>query len=427
MLAARAAGLRHVDDRKPGFTRRPLGRRRSVRHRSIAEFDILDDHGRVVRDRATLDRIRKLAIPPAWIDVWICPDPKGHLQATGRDARGRKQYRYHPGWRHERDGTKYARMLEFGRALPALRRAVTADLRLPGLPRRKVLATVVKLLEATFIRVGNEEYARQNHSFGLTTMKNRHVDVGRAEVRFHFRGKSGVFHDVSLHDPAVARIVRRCRDLPGQELFQYLGDDREPAPLSSTDVNAYIHEIAGSDFTAKDFRTWAGTVLAAVALNGPAVARAASPPRGRPTGRPRRPTNRDVVRAIEEVAERLGNTPAVCRKCYVHPQILGAFLDGTLSSAFARVATVSPATRGLRAEERAVLALLRDRAAAERRGTLLETQLRRSLRAGRRPPGTHDARAAHTAPARSSRRYAARRRRWASLSEGPCTGVRSPP
>lgn len=392
VIAARAAGLRHVDDREPGFTRRPartvtrrvVGRRHGRRHGSHVDFEIVDSRGRLVRDRATLDRVRKLAIPPAWTDVWICADARGHLQATGRDARGRKQYRYHPDWRQERDSTKYARLIELGRALPRLRRAIAADLRRPGLPRRKVLGTVVKLLETTFIRVGNEEYARQNHSFGLTTLQDRHVAIRRANVRFHFRGKSGVFHDVSLHDPAVARIVRRCRDLPGQELFQYLGEDGVPVPVGSADVNAYIHEVAGHDFTAKDFRTWAGTVLAARALHALGRARSGRPGNERGARMSsRRPTSRDVTRAIEEVAGRLGNTPAVCRKCYVHPHVVGAFLDGTLSSAFARVTGVPSRASGLRADERAVLALLRRRASAERRGTLLETQLRRSLRVGK--------------------------------------------
>jgi DNA topoisomerase-1 len=419
VLAARAAGLRHVDDRSPGFTRRLRGRRRGRRHGSVLEFDILDHRGRTVRDEAALDRIRKLAIPPAWTDVWICPDPRGHLQATGRDARRRKQYRYHPGWRQERDSTKYARMIEFGRALPRLRRAIAADLRLPGLPRRKVLATIVKLLETTFIRVGNEEYARENHSFGLTTLQGRHVDVGRTNVRFHFRGKSGVFHDVSLHDPAVARIVRRCRDLPGQELFHYLGEDGAPVPVGSADVNAYIHEIAGHDFTAKDFRTWAGTVLAAGALHLLAAGRSPRPGRDRRAGVPsRRPTNRDVVHAIEEVAARLGNTPAVCRKSYVHPHVVGAFLDGSLSPAFAHVTASSPRTTGLRADERAVLALLRSRASAERRGTLLETQLRRSLRRGNSAPDARAARTRHRGSRPRSPRAAARHRSPARRSAG---------
>ncbi|HEY8923543.1 MAG TPA: DNA topoisomerase IB [Polyangia bacterium] len=391
--AARAAGLRHVSDRRTaGLTRRATGRRVHQGRRSVPVFDIVDARGRLVRDEATLERIRRLAIPPAWTDVWICPDPRGHLQATGRDARGRKQYRYHPRWREERDSTKYERMIDFGRAWPRLRRAIAADLKLPGLPRRKVLATVVRLLDTTFIRVGNEEYERTNHSFGLTTLKDRHVEIGRGRVRFHFRGKSGVFHDISVHDPTVARIVRRCRDLPGQELFQYLDEDGRPASLGSSDVNDYIHELAGHDFTAKDIRTWAGTVLAAAALHtlvsGGAVTKERTRPGRRAEAGRGRPSNRDVTRAIEQVAERLGNTAAVCRKCYVHPHVVASFLDGTLSDAFARLPRAPRATTGLHPDERAVLALLRRRAAAEKTGTLLEGQLRRSLQAHRprRPP-----------------------------------------
>jgi len=388
--AARAAGLRHVSDtRTPGLTRRPTGRRVRQGRRWVPAFDIVDARGRPIRDETTLERIRRLAIPPAWTDVWICPDPRGHLQATGRDARRRKQYRYHPRWREERDSTKYERMIDFGRAWPRLRRAVAADLKLPGLPRRKVLATVVRLLDTTFIRVGNEEYERANRSFGLTTLKDRHVEIGRGRVRFHFRGKSGVFHDISVHDPTVARIVRRCRDLPGQELFQYLDEDGRPATLGSSDVNDYIHEVVGHDFTAKDIRTWAGTVLAAAALytlgaGGQATKERAGRRRGAPAGRGSA-TNRDVTRAIEQVAERLGNTAAVCRKCYVHPHVVASFLDGTLSDAFARPARAPKATTGLHPDERAVLGLLRHRAAAEKAGTLLEGQLRRSLR-GRKAP-----------------------------------------
>jgi len=388
--AARAAGLRHVSDtRTPGLTRRPTGKRVRQGRRWVPVFDIFDARGRPVRDEATLERVRRLAIPPAWTDVWICPDPRGHLQATGRDARRRKQYRYHPRWREERDSTKYERMIDFGRAWPRLRRAVAADLNLPGLPRRKVLATVVRLLDTTFIRVGNEEYERANRSFGLTTLKDRHVEIGRGRVRFHFRGKSGVFHDISVHDPTVAGIVRRCRDLPGQELFQYLDDNGQPASLGSSDVNDYIHEVAGHDFTAKDIRTWAGTVLAAAALHtlgvgGAAAREGARRQGGAPAGHGRA-SNRDVTRAIEQVAERLGNTAAVCRKCYVHPHVVASFLDGTLGDAFAHLGRAPKGTTGLHPDERAVLALLRRRAAAEKTGTLLEGQLRRSLRA-RRPP-----------------------------------------
>ena len=381
IVAARQAGLRHVDDRKPGLGRRVVGKTRGSRGAPIPTFAIHDASGRVVRDAVTLERIRKLAIPPAWTDVWISPDPNGHLQATGRDARGRKQYRYHARWREERDSTKYARLAEFARALPALRRRIAADLRAPGLPRRKVLALVVRLLETTFIRVGNEEYARQNGSFGLTTMQDRHVDVHAGDLVFHFRGKSGVFHRIALRDRRLAGMVRRCRDLPGHELFQYLDEEGQPAAIDSADVNAYIHEAAGQAFTAKDFRTWAGTVLAALALKAagatarrPADSGAARSIAHRPR-RPTRPTHKEVVRAIEQVAARLGNTPAVCRKCYIHPHVIASYLDGTL------VTEMASAGGEPRAAEAAVLALLRRRDREERRGTGLMRQLRSSLRA----------------------------------------------
>jgi DNA topoisomerase-1 len=399
LAAARAAGLRHVDDGQPGLRRRRTGKKLRQGKRWMAEFQILDAHGHVVRDVDTLDRVRKLAIPPAWEQVWICPHATGHIQATGRDARGRKQYRYHPRWREHRDETKYSKMIAFARALPAMRRQVAADLRSPGLSRRKVLATVVRLLETTFIRVGNEEYARTNRSFGLTTLKDRHVAFGRGAVRFHFRGKSGVFHEISIHDAAIARIVRRCRDLPGQELFQYLDQDGRQATIDSADVNDYIREVAGQDFTAKDFRTWAGTVMAAAALGEIAGASASAndnshrAPRAGARAANRRPNKRDVVRAIERVAERLGNTPSVCRKCYVHPEVIGAFLDGALApggtwaramaaraaGAAIHVATVRARGGGLDVSETAVLALLKRRALETRRGDRLETQLRRSL------------------------------------------------
>jgi DNA topoisomerase I len=400
VASARAAGLRHVEDNQPGLRRRPTGRTARQGKRVVPVFAVENADGKPVHDLATLERVRKLAIPPAWRDVWICADPNGHIQATGRDARGRKQYRYHPRWREERDGTKYSRMIALGRALPALRRRIAADLRLPGLPRRKVLATVVRLLETTFIRVGNEAYARSNHSFGLTTLQDRHVDFGPAEVRFHFRGKSGVVHDVAVHDRAVARIVRRCRDLPGQELFQYLDERGGRATIDSADVNDYIRVATGQDFTAKDFRTWAGTVLAALALQEVAAKAAAQNAKvNRPKTKAaktneQRGTARDVARAIEQVAERLGNTAAVCRKCYVHPDVIASYLDGTLSSALAPRggAAVSPRGRGgLRPEEAAVLALLQRRLAEDKRGTRLGTLLRRSIRragaaGGRRPP-----------------------------------------
>jgi len=396
--AARAAGLRHVDDRRPGLRRRRTGKKLRQGKRWVEQFQILAPGGRRVRDAETLERIRKLAIPPAWEDVWICPDPSGHIQATGRDARRRKQYRYHPRWREHRDETKYSKMIAFAGALPALRRRLAADLRLPGLSRRKVLATVVTLLETAFIRVGNEEYARANHSFGLTTLQDRHVAFGRGAVRFNFRGKSGVFHEVAIHDAAIARIVRRCRDLPGQELFQYLDQGGQPATIDSADVNDYIRELAGEEFTAKDFRTWAGTVLAAIALCEIATAVAASRP-AHARQPARRPSKRDVLRAIERVAHRLGNTPSVCRKSYIHPEVIGAFIDrdgafgpdGTLGRALAQADTNHAAGKnvvtlrarghqGLDPEEAAVLALLKRRQGETRRGSRLATQLRRSLR-----------------------------------------------
>jgi len=377
IASARAAGLRHVDDDRPGLRRRRTGRKVRQGRRSVDVFTIEDEAGHAVRDAETLERIRKLAIPPAWRDVWICPLPEGHLQATGRDARGRKQYRYHPRWREERDSTKYTRMILLGHALAGLRRRVAADLRRPGLPRAKVLATVARLLETTFIRVGNEEYARSNKSFGLTTLKDRHVQIGPREVRFHFRGKSGVEHQISVEDPTMARIVRRCRDLPGQELFQYVDDDGRPATIDSADVNDYIRAAAGDDFTAKDFRTWAGTVLAATALGQLRGVR-----RTGARAQPARPSNRDVARAISEVAQRLGNTVSVCRKCYVHPAIIASYLDGSLPPALAARRDVRPprATTGLRPEEAAVLRLLERREADERRGGTVARQLRRSLR-----------------------------------------------
>lgn len=326
-LAAEAAHLHYVHDRVPGLRRRVTGRTTRVGKRLVPQFVVEDHLGRRVRDEPTLSRVRALAIPPAWTDVWICPRPNGHLQATGRDARGRKQYRYHCRWREERDGTKYARLVHFGSALPGLRRRVAADLERRGLPRPKVLATVVRLLETTFIRVGNEEYARSNRSFGLTTLEDRHVDFRGGVIRFHFRGKSGVFHQVAVDDPKLARIVRQCRDIPGQELFQYRDDAGNAQTIDSADVNGYIRELTGDEFTAKDFRTWAGTVLAAVALHESATgvtrARARSP-------RPARARASGVARAIEQVAARLGNTPSVCRKCYVHPAVISAYLEGTL-------------------------------------------------------------------------------------------------
>lgn len=335
---ASAAGLRHVHDNRPGLRRIA----------TKSGFRYTDADGKPVRDPVTLERIRSLAIPPAWRDVWICPTANGHLQATGRDARGRKQYRYHPRWRTVRDDVKYERMLAFGQALPAIRAQVDAALALPGLPRDKVLATVVYLLQSTMMRIGNEEYARDNRSYGLTTLRNRHVRIDGGKVRFRFRGKSGVLHDVAVSDRRLARIIRRTRDLPGQDLFQYVDDDGNLHCIGSGDVNAYLRAISGDDYTAKDFRTWHGSVLAAQALLacGPAASVAEA--------------KKNVVRAIETVARRLGNTPAVCRKCYVHPAVIDAYLGGAAASPPSPPsATAGP--YALAPEEQALLALLQTR------------------------------------------------------------------
>jgi len=295
--AARSAGLRYVSDSMPGLRRRRSGKR----------FAYVDAAGKAIRDRGELARVRALAIPPAYEDVWICPTPNGHIQATGRDARGRKQYRYHPRWREVRDDTKYGRMLDFAKALPAIRKRVDKDLRLAGMPREKLLATVVRLLETTTIRIGNDEYARDNRSFGLTTLQNKHANVRGGTVTFSFRGKSGIKHAIDLRDRRLAKIVRACQEIPGQQLFEYVADDGTPHDVESSDVNAYIREISGDDFTAKDFRTWVGTVHCAVVL-------AASRP-----GETAAERKTILLDAIKEVAARLGNTPAVCRKSYIHP------------------------------------------------------------------------------------------------------------
>jgi DNA topoisomerase-1 len=327
-----------------------------TREREGAGFRYLYATGDVVRSPEVLQRIRSLAIPPAWTDVWICPDPQGHLQATGRDARRRKQYRYHPRWREVREETKFARMINFGMALDTIRARVAKDLAVRDFNRQKVLATVVRLLEVSLIRVGNEEYERENDSFGLTTMKQRHVDVHGAEIHFHFRGKGGKQHRIDVHDRRLAQIVRKCQDLPGQELFQYLDESNQLQDVKSTDVNDYLREITGEDFTAKDFRTWAGTVLAALALQEFKMMSS------------KRQARKNMVQAIESVASRLGNTPTVCKKCYVHPQVLEGYLDGTLATALARWSgRTSRRWRHLRAEEAAVLALLQRRAAREKK------------------------------------------------------------
>ncbi|WP_420475663.1 DNA topoisomerase IB [Noviherbaspirillum sp. ST9] len=343
VATARQVGLRYVGDDSPGIARVP----------EKDGFQYTGPDGKRVRDEATLARIKALAIPPAWTDVWICPWANGHIQATGRDAKRRKQYRYHARWRSVRDEAKYERMLSFGKALPLIRQRVDEALKLPGLPREKVLATIVYLLEATMMRIGNEEYARQNKSFGLTTLRDRHVRIDGSAVEFRFRGKSGVQHSIKVDDPRLARIIRRTRDLPGQELFQYVDDDGEQRSVGSADVNDYLREITGEDYTAKDFRTWSGTVLAALALqeyekfDSEAQAK------------------KNVVRAIESVAERLGNTPSICRKCYVHPAVIESYLDGTMVNAMQQRAReeLVQELQALGAEEAAVLALLQERLA----------------------------------------------------------------
>jgi DNA topoisomerase-1 len=363
LAAAREAGLRYVSDAAAGIRR----------ERCALGFRYRDARGRLVRDAAELRRIRNLVIPPAWRDVWISPHADGHIQATARDARGRKQYRYHPRWRSVRDDAKYGRLAAFGAALPRLRARTRRDLALPGLPREKVLAAVVRLLATTLIRIGNESYARENGSFGLTTLRDRHAEIVGARIRFRFRGKSKKEHLISIDDHRLARVVRRCQELPGQTLFQYCAPDGSCQTIGSGDVNAYLRAVTGSTFTAKDFRTWAGTLLMAKALA------AMEPPASDAAAK------RAVVAAIADVAQRLGNTPAVCRRCYVHPAVLDAFGQGTLAArmrpptlaarmrpptlaARMRAATLAarmrrtsrrPAANGLRSDEAMLLELLR--------------------------------------------------------------------
>jgi DNA topoisomerase-1 len=346
VASAEAAGLRYVTDEEPGIRRRRAGK----------GWAYTWPDGRPVRQEATIARIKSLAIPPAWREVWICPQPEGHLQATGRDARGRKQYRYHPRWREVRDAVKYDRLIAFAEALTQIRERVDDDLRRPGLCRERVLATVVRLLEETLIRVGNEEYRRQNGSYGLTTLHNGHVDVSTTTIRFRFRGKHGKTHEITLSDRRLARIVKRCREIPGQRLFQYVDDLGEHHTISSEDVNTYLREISGESVTAKDFRTWAGTVLAARLLTqGPPATTVAE-------------AKRQVAGAIAQVAAQLGNTVPVCRRCYVHPTIVEAFqagaltlADGAPGQAWADTPGAGPPDGhpGLTAEEAAVLVLLR--------------------------------------------------------------------
>ena len=341
-VTAKEAGLRYSVDGRPGITRRRAGK----------GFAYRDAEGGTIRDPATLERIRKLAIPPAWTEVWINPDPRGHLQATGRDAKGRKQYRYHERFRETRDEAKFGRMIAFADALPGIRKAGDADLGQGGLPRTKVLAAVVRLLELTLIRVGNEEYARLNDSFGLTTLQDKHARVRGTELRFRFAGKSGKVHEVELRDRRLSRIIDRCQDLPGQDLLQYVDPDGQVRDVRSEDVNDYLREISGQPFTAKDFRTWAGTVLAYRALRAL-----------QPEGAQR--TKKAIVEAIKVTADHLGNTPAVARKSYVHPAVLEAYLDGSIGDALVEAAEeqVQPPTRTTEDEEHAVVELLQARQA----------------------------------------------------------------
>jgi DNA topoisomerase-1 len=334
--SAQAAGLRYVSDIQPGIRRKRAG----------TGFTYVGPDGKTIHDAAELARIRSLAIPPAYTDVWICSSPNGHIQATGRDARGRKQYRYHPKWREVRDETKFGRMLAFSEGLPAIRARVERDLSLPGLPREKVLATVVRLLESTCIRVGNDEYAKSNRSFGLTTLQDRHVEISGSNLRFEFRGKSGKVHKVDLNDRRLARIVQRCQALPGEDLFQYVDDDGVRQTVGSGDVNDYIREISGQEFTAKDFRTWNGTLLAVAALKEVGAWTS------------QRQAKSHVLRAIDRVAEQLNNTRAVCRKYYVHPAVFESYLAGTMLERLQN-GTKASVKSDLEAEEQAVVRLLR--------------------------------------------------------------------
>jgi DNA topoisomerase I len=334
--SAQSAGLRYVSDTQPGIRRKKAGK----------GFTYVGQDGKTIRDSKELERIRSLAIPPAYTDVWICSSPNGHIQATGRDARGRKQYRYHPKWREVRDETKFGRMLAFSEALPGIRKRVERDLELSGLRREKVLATVVRLLECTRIRVGNDEYTKANRSFGLTTLQDRHVEISGSNLRFEFRGKSGKIHQVDLNDRRLARIVQRCQAVPGEDLFQYMDDDGVRQSIGSGDVNEYIREISGQEFTAKDFRTWAGTLLAVGALTE--VGAWSS----------QRQAKSNVLRAIDRVAEQLNNTRAVCRKYYVHPAVFDSYLAGTMLEHLQN-GTKQGAAGGLSSDEAAVVRLLR--------------------------------------------------------------------
>jgi DNA topoisomerase-1 len=343
--AAESAGLRYVSDARPGICRKKSGK----------GFNYTRADGSKLSEGDVFRRVKALAIPPAWTDVWICPFADGHVQATGRDAKGRKQYRYHPRFREVRESTKYEHVVAFADALPTIRSKVREHMALRGLPREKVLATIVHLLETTLIRVGNDDYAKQNNSYGLTTLKNRHTAVDGNEVRFRFTGKSGKQWSLRVKDRRIAKIIRACQELPGQELLQYLDEEGNPQDVTSSDVNAYLNEITGKDVTAKDFRTWAGTVLAAMALSEMQSFDSAAQ------------AKRNLRKAIESVAAQLGNTPTICRKCYVHPEVLNSYLDGNLVLEIRSEVEnkLRDALSGLTPEEAAVLAMLRTRLVKE--------------------------------------------------------------
>ena len=355
LVAAEQAGLEYTSDASPGIKR--------LKHRD--SFRYVHPDGKVVTDKPTLKRIASLVIPPAWTDVWICESPYGHLQAVGRDAKGRKQYRYHPAYRSQRDQTKYGRMLAFGAALPKIRDRIEEDMKLPAMPKNKVLATVVRLLERTCMRIGNDEYAKQNESFGLTTLQDQHVKIAGSTMRFKFRGKSGQHQDIEIDDPRIAKIVKRSRDIPGYELFQYIDESGESCRITSTDVNNYIREITGEDFTAKDFRTWGGTGWAALVFEelGPAENESEAKKR--------------VVEAIKSVSQKLGNRPATCKKYYVHPAILEAYSDGSLFNAL-------NSCTGSRREDACVMTVVTDYVKKMAEQQDLTGNLQKSLRQGAR-------------------------------------------
>ncbi|BFG76349.1 DNA topoisomerase IB [Paraburkholderia terrae] len=362
LSTAMPAGLRHADDTRPGFTRRKL---RGV-------FVYFDLDGKRIDDKTQIARINALAIPPAYTDVWICPDPRGHIQATGRDARGRKQYRYHPQWRETRDADKFGRMAAFGHALPKIRARVARDLAREGMPREKVIAAVVHLLDTTLIRIGSVEYARDNQSYGLTTLRKKHVKIRAGEVRFRFAGKSGIEHDVTVDNARVKRIVRRCAELPGHDLFQYIDEDGARHTIGSADINEYLRDISSADFSAKDYRTWAGSVYAMAALRQLVCESAAD-------------TRRHVVATVKEVATLLRNTPAVCKRCYIHPEVIAAFEAGELQSLLPQ-----HAKRHLKVDEAAFAALL---VQVEKRARLAS----RSARKGGKPSASMDVESARLA------------------------------